>query len=159
MVENNRLIGVMFVCMGNICRSPMAEAVFQNFVDKSTFAKHFKVASSAVGDWHVGERPHSGTQAVLKQKNIPLDPEKRSILLRPFHLKQYDYVLALDMEIVTNIQYMYGLRVKRLMEYAPMGSALDVPDPYYNHKFLTVFDLVYEGCRGLFANICDAEAL
>ena len=69
-------IGVNFVCQGNICRSPMAEAVFQNRVNQAGFTPLFLVDSSAVGEWHLGQRPHPGTQAVLKENKVPLNPEK-----------------------------------------------------------------------------------
>jgi protein-tyrosine phosphatase len=159
MTAHERPIKVMFVCLGNICRSPMAEAVFLHLVKQDGLAASFGVASSAVGNWHVGERPHSGTQNILKQKNVPLDPEKRAMVLRKQDFKDYDYILALDKEIVSNIQQMYGMQVKRLMDYAPQGVPLDVPDPYYNHNFDVVFELVLKGCTGLLAHIRQAENL
>ena len=111
-------VRVMFVCMGNICRSPMAEAVFAHLVRQEGLAASFEIASSAVGSWHLGQRPHSGTLAVLKQKNIPVNPQKVSILLTSLDFKHYDYVLSLDREVVSNIQYMYATPTKRLLEYA-----------------------------------------
>jgi len=104
----------------------------------------------------LGEHPHPGTQAILKQKNVPLNPEKRAMALSQQDLKQYDYVLAVDKSIVSNIQYRYGVHVKRLMEYAPAGLPLDVPDPYYDHKFDVVYDLVLKGCNGLLTTIREA---
>ena len=154
MLEKDHPIGVMFVCMGNICRSPMAEAVFQHLVDEKGLSTRFHLSSSAVGSWHVGQKPHPGTEAILKQHNIPLHPEKRSELLKPFQLKQYDFILAMDQEIVDNIKSMYGIRLKKLMEFAPDGSLLEVPDPYYDHKFKLVYDLVTAGCEGLLDFIC-----
>jgi protein-tyrosine phosphatase len=157
MIAEKRPVRVMFVCLGNICRSPMAEAVFQHLVNQEGLANSFKVASSAVGNWHVGERPHPGTQAILKQKNVPLNPDKRSMVLRKQDLEEYDYVLALDKDIVSNIHHMFGVQVKRLMEYAPSGLPLDVPDPYYDHKFDVVYDLVLKGCNGLLTAIRQTE--
>lgn len=157
--ENIKVVGVMFVCMGNICRSPMAEAVFQWMVDQQSLSDKIKVASSAVGDWHIGERPHPGTQAVLKQNHIPLNPQKRALLLRPPHFQQYQYMLALDREVSDNIQHIFSRQVKRLLEYAPDTDTLDVPDPYYNHKFNLVYDLVTTGCIGLLEKIKEVEGL
>ena len=159
MEEENKKIGVMFVCMGNICRSPMAEAVFQWMIDQESLTAQFTVASSAVGEWHIGERPHPGTLAILSQNHIPLNPEKVSILLKPHHFKQYRYILALDREIASNISYMYGHQVKRLLEYATKHDVLDVPDPYYDHKFKLVYDLVLVGCEGLLKKVREIEDL
>jgi protein-tyrosine phosphatase len=159
MTADKHPIGVNFVCLGNICRSPMAEAVFQFMVNEAGLSNSFKIASSAVGNWHVGERPHTGTQAVLKQNGIPLNPEKRALLLRTADIKQYPYILALDHEIAASIEHMYGVQVKRLMEFAPEGHPLDVPDPYYNHKFDDVLTLVRAGCSGLLSYIRQEESI
>ncbi len=150
-------IKVMFVCMGNICRSPMAEAVFAHLVRQEGLAAFFEIASSAVGSWHLGQRPHSGTLTVLKQKNIPVNPQKISTLLTSQDFKRYDYVFSLDREVVNNIQYLYAVPTKRLLEYAPGATTLDVPDPYYDHSFNRAYDLVLQGCKGLLAHIREKE--
>ena len=157
MAVNKPPIRVVFVCMGNICRSPMAEAVFQYLVDEAGLTHYFHVTSSGLGTWHAGEHPHPGTLAVLKQHGIPFHPEKRAQVLSTPEMKQFHYILGLDGEIASTIQYKYGLHVKRLMEYAPEGSPLDVPDPYYTRKFAEVFALVEMGCAGLFSHIRQEE--
>ncbi|MCE1255705.1 MAG: low molecular weight phosphotyrosine protein phosphatase [Anaerolineae bacterium] len=157
--NTRRPVKVMFICMGNICRSPMAEAVFAHLVRQEGLSSFFEVASSAVGSWHLGQRPHSGTLAVLKQNNIPVDPQKISILFTSQDFKRYDYVLSLDREVVSNIQYMYGVQTKRLLDYAPDATTLDVPDPYYDHSFSRTYELVLQGCKGLLAHIREVEAI
>ena len=152
-------IGVNFVCLGNICRSPMAEAVFQHMVVEAQQNSLFRVASSAVGKWHVGEKPHPGTQAVLKQNHVPLNPEKRAMVLRSADFLEYSYILALDGEIASSIEDMFGHKVKRFVEFAPPGFPLDVPDPYYDHNFSRVYEMVYAACLGLLDHIRSTEGV
>ena len=159
MADEKQPIGVNFVCQGNICRSPMAEAVFQHMVNTVGLSASFRVASSAVGDWHVGQRPHPGTQTVLSQNRIPIDPEKRAMLIRSLDFNHYRYILAVDQETAADIHMMYGHKVKRLMEYAVEGLPLDVPDPYYNHKFAQVYELVSAACQGLLHHIREVERI
>jgi protein-tyrosine-phosphatase len=95
MAENNK-IKVLFVCLGNICRSPMAEAVFRHIVEGEGLADRFEIASSGTSSYHLGERPHSGTRAILKKNNVDVDPLKRAQKLRQDEVKAYDYVVAMD---------------------------------------------------------------
>jgi protein-tyrosine phosphatase len=159
MAESQEPIGVNFVCLGNICRSPMAEAIFQKLVDEAGLSESFWVASSAVGTWHLGERPHPGTQAVLKQNQVPLNPDKRAMQLSASDFTRYRYILALDQEISSSIQHTFGHKVLRLMEFAPEGFPLDVVDPYYSHNFTLVYELVRAACQGLLEHIRRAEGI
>ena len=135
----------------------MAEAVFQNRVNQAGLSRFFVVDSTAVGEWHLGQRPHPGTQAVLKDKKVPLNPEKGAKLLRAADFSRYAFILAIDQETASDIQSMYGHQVKRLMEFAPEGMPLDVPDPYYDHKFPLVYEMVKAACEGLLNHIRSVE--
>ena len=150
-------IRVVFVCTGNICRSPMAEAVFAHLVDQADLSDHFDISSAGTHGWHVGERPHRGTQQVLRKHNIILERNKRAnkYNLRDYDL--YDYILAMDEENLRNMGPNEGRRIKRLLEYSPPGTRLDVPDPYYENNFDEVFELVMEGSQGLLEYIKDHE--
>jgi protein-tyrosine phosphatase len=157
MGENHK-IKVIFVCLGNICRSPMAEAVFQNVVKKEGLEEHFEIASSGTSSYHVGERPHPGTRAILKQYGIEIDPVKRAQKLPPDELKEYDYVVAMDSENASDLKRL-GVKAHRLLDFAPEGNPLDVPDPYYTNRFEDVYRLVEAGARGLFEQVRIKEGL
>jgi protein-tyrosine phosphatase len=160
-MSNQKPIRVMFVCAGNICRSPMAEAVFRHLVIEAGLAQRFEIASSGTGSWHAGERPHRGTQAILQKHAISVG-DKRAQQLTRDHLATYDYVLAADDENMHDIR---ALRVsspgevRRLLEFASNATTQDVPDPYYTGGFDRVYDLVLQGCQGLLAHIREKEKL
>lgn len=151
-----RPIGVLFVCLGNICRSPMAEAVFQQLVSEAGLTDQFAVASVGTGGWHRGERPHPGTQAVLQRHRIELQNDKRARQLDRSDLERYDYIVAMDSENMYDIQRMpVGVNgtLHRLLEFAPGSQRMDVPDPYYTQGFDYVYQLVLAGCKGLLEHI------
>lgn len=152
-------IRVLFVCMGNICRSPMAEAVFRSLVKDAGLASAFEIASVGTGSWHVGERPHPGTQAVLQRNGISVD-DKRAQRLSRSDLDYYDYIIAMDQENIDGIAQFHSTtrsEIRRLLEFAPSGGPLDVPDPYYTGGFDRVYDLVTAGCQGLLGYIRNRE--
>ncbi len=157
-MNQNKLIRVLFVCMGNICRSPMAEAIFRHLVKEAGLSDRIDVESAGTDSWHAGQRPHPGTLAVLSQNAIDAG-QKRARQLTRSDLSEFEYIVAMDHENVADIAAMFKRRVPRLLEYAPQGSPLDVPDPYYNGDFDLVYQLVLAGCRGLLAYIRQKEGL
>ena len=155
MAKNPR---VLFVCLGNICRSPMAEAVFRHLVNEAGLSGQIDVESAGTGSWHAGERPHPGTLAILKQHQVEVGGKRARQLTRS-DLREFDYVIAMDEENVADIQALYGRRVPRLLEYARQDGTLDVPDPYDSGNFAIVYDLVLAGSKGLLEHIRQQEII
>lgn len=157
-MTGNKIIRVLFVCSGNICRSPMAEAVFRHLVTQAGLARCFEIASAGTDGWHVGESPHRGTQAVLAKHQIPLRSDKRAQRVNPADLSRYDYIIAMDAENLASLGR-YGRPAQRLLEFVPGSALSDVPDPYYLNNFDEVYRLVTTGCQGLLAYIRQKERL
>jgi protein-tyrosine phosphatase len=153
-------VRVLFVCLGNICRSPMAEAVFQNLVDEAGLSDIFEVDSAGTGSWHVGEKAHPGTRKVLSAHGISYAGRARRV-------KQQDmidperYVIAMDSSNLRDLQAAFGEypRLFRLLDFAEKVGKKDVPDPYYNGNFEEVYQLVVDGCRALLETIREQEQI
>ena len=97
------MIHILFVCLGNICRSPMAEAIFREKVKKEGLADRIKVDSAGTGDWHIGKPPHQGTREILKAKRIS-DEGLFARQIKASDLNEFDYIIAMDTENVKNIK-------------------------------------------------------
>lgn len=156
------MIRVLFVCLGNICRSPMAEAVFQQRVREEGLADQFQVDSAGTGRWHVGEPPHRGTQDVLRRHGIPY--QGRAYQVTPADLAEADYVVAMDSSNMDDLRWIdrqgnLDGKLHKLLDFAPPGSPANVPDPYYEGNFDYVYDLVDAGARGLLAHIRQERGL
>jgi protein-tyrosine phosphatase len=151
---------VLFVCLGNICRSPMAEAVFQKMVDEAGLSSQVQVDSAGTGSWHVDERPHYGTRQVLIKHGITYNGRARQITQKDMTASD-TYIIAMDQGNVTDLQLRFGQHpnLYRLLDFAQKTDERNVPDPYYTGKFDEVYQLVKDGCRGLLATIQEQEKL
>lgn len=151
---------VIFVCLGNICRSPMAEAVFQNMVDDAGLSDKIEVDSAGTGSWHAGEAAHSGTRRVLAGHGI--DYRGRSRVVRQNDVDDgKSYVIAMDANNMRDLQRRFGdlPHLYLLLDFAHNSRERNVPDPYYEGNFEYVYELVEDGCRGLLAAIRENEGL
>ncbi len=153
------MVRVLFVCLGNICRSPMAEAVFQKMVDDAGLSDQIVVDSAGTGSWHVGEKAHRGTRRILSQHGIEYDGRARQV--RPQDMDPKSYIIAMDASNLNDLQRQYGNHphLHRLLDFASQTNVQDVPDPYYTDNFEYVYRLVNDGCRGLLATIREREGL
>jgi len=150
------MIRVLFVCLGNICRSPMAEGVFRYLVDEAGLADQIGGDSAGTADWHVGEPAHPETRQALRQHGIPYRGRARQVTAAD--LTHFDYVIAMDGENLNDLRRLdrRGVldgKLHRLLDFAPAGSPRDVPDPYYQGGFGYVYEMVEAGARGLLDHI------
>lgn len=141
------MIHVAFVCLGNICRSPMAEAIMRQRLQERGISD-IKVHSRGTGRWNLGEPPHNGTQKILQKYHIPYYGMV-SELFEPDD--DFDYIIAMDQSNVDNIKQinpnLQG-QLFKLLEFSNMEES-DVPDPYYTNNFEGVFEMVQSSCDNL----------
>jgi protein-tyrosine phosphatase len=148
---------ILFVCMGNICRSPTAEGVMRRLVAEAGLDGAVDVQSAGIGDWHAGEPPDERAAAAAWARGITLEGSARQV--RPGDFRRFDLLIAMDRG---NVRELLALapdeeaaeKVRLLREFDPTAAGtpdLDVPDPYYGGErgFETVLDMIEAACRGL----------
>lgn len=152
------MVNVLFVCLGNICRSPAAEGVFRALVEREGLADRIACDSAGTGSWHIGKAPDARMRAAAKRRGYDLDSLRgRQVTAGDF--ERFDYVLAMDGENLANLTVICPPgregRLGRLLDFAPGVGRRDVPDPYYGGAdgFERVLDLVEAGAAGLLADI------
>lgn len=151
-------IKVLFVCMGNICRSPTAHGVFRALVEKEGLADRIVIDSAGTHAYHVGEPPDRRAQATAQRRGVEL-ADLRARRVENADFREYDYVLAMDQD---NYMALSGIcpedlydRLYMFMDFAPEMRTREVPDPYYGGPtgFERVFDLIEAASQGLLAEI------
>lgn len=145
---------IMFVCHGNICRSTMAESVFQYMIEKARKQGEVLVSSSGTSREEIGNPVHNGTQEILKKHKIPVIPHTaRQITIQD--MEAYDLLICMDERNVSNLMRMspsrYHDKIKKLLSYA--GSNRDIADPWYSGDFETTFQDVWKGCLHLLEEV------
>lgn len=144
-------MGVLFVCMGNICRSPLAEGVFKHLATQRGVVDHFDIDSAGTGGWHAGDAPDPRAIDVALRHGITLDSKARQIRRSDF--KQFDLLLCMDEDNREHLEAMGAPehKLKLLLEFDPKAPAREVPDPYYGEidGFMTVYQLVNGACAAL----------
>ncbi|HJH10612.1 MAG TPA: low molecular weight phosphotyrosine protein phosphatase [Metalysinibacillus jejuensis] len=151
---------VLFVCLGNICRSPMAEAVFRHQVKEAGLADKIEIDSAGTGDWHVGERPHKGTLAKMAEYGISTEGmHARQITAEDG--QTYDYIVAMDDSNMRNMMQVFpqtSATVLRLLDVID-DALTEVPDPYYTGDFAQTYDLVERASKALLKKIIREQGL
>lgn len=143
------MINVLFVCLGNICRSPMAEFIFKNMVSKRGLAASFHIESAATDSYNerCGERLYGDAQRELKRNGIPFT-DRCSRALRPADYGRFDHILCMDKKNISAVLRIFGGdpegKVKKLLDYT--DHPRDIADPWYVGRFDVTFDEITEGC-------------
>lgn len=142
---------ILFVCLGNICRSPMAEYVFRHHIRQAGLADFVSVSSAGTSGWHDGENMHEGTRKVLRRHQIG-DQGFTSSKVRPQDAEYYDYIIAMDDNNLAELERLFGRRpaqIFKLTDLIPESGYRHVPDPWYTGDFDETFRLVDAGSAAL----------
>ncbi len=149
---------VLFVCTGNICRSPTAEGVFRAVLEANGLAEAVAVDSAGTGSWHVGEPPDARAREAAARRGIDIS-DQRARQVREADFDRFDLVLALDEGHYRQLERLCPDgrrdRLRLLLDFAPALGIPDVPDPYYGGPdgFETVLDMIEAASAGLLAEI------
>jgi protein-tyrosine phosphatase len=160
--ETSKRVRVLFVCMGNICRSPTAEGVFRHLVDAANLSSQIEIDSAGTHAYHVGEPPDPRSQAEARKHGVDLSGQRaRQVTARDF--SAFDYVVAMDEENYRGLAALCppgrGNRLHRLCDFAEGCGVRSVPDPYYGGRdgFGDVYRLIEAGAKGLLARIRERD--
>lgn len=147
------MVKVIFVCLGNICRSPMAEAIFSHLVAEAGLSDQIEIDSAATSPWEIGKTIHEDANERLQALGIPT-PKHVARQLDIEDIKA-DYIIGMDEPNLRAINYLIGARpsgeVNMLLHYA--GEETQIADPWYTEDFDTAFSEIYRGCQALLAHI------
>jgi protein-tyrosine phosphatase len=159
-------VRLLFVCLGNICRSPTAEGVMRGLVAEQGLEDRIEMDSAGTGAWHVGSGPDARASAAAGGRGVVLEGQARQVRREDF--EEFDLILAMDDSNLRDLRALAPseegrAKVRLLREFDPAAAAagdLDVPDPYYGAEdgFGEVFDLVQAACRGLLEQIRAGRA-
>lgn len=159
------MIKVLFVCLGNICRSPLAEAIFNHKLKLSGLTEKFYVDSCGTGDYHIGSQPDSRTVFSAHKHGMEIEHACRQLIKAD--LMEFHYILAMDNSNYRNILLLADLPLKfssqvlMMRHFDSFDKGSDVPDPYHGdaREFQLVFDILNRSLDGFIAHLAKEHAL
>ena len=145
------MIKILFICHGNICRSPMAQFVLQKMVDEAGLSGRFYIDSAATSTEEIGNGIHYGTMQIFRQHHIPCTGHRARQMTRHDY-EEYDHLIGMDDANIRNMLRIVGSdpmhKIHKLLEYADSSRA--IADPWYTGEFDVTYADVLEGCQALF---------
>ena len=160
MINGGYMIKVLFVCLGNICRSPMAEFIFKDMVNKKGLSKEFIIKSVATSYEEIGNDMHYGAKDKLIQKNIPFT-KRKATRITPEDYKKYDFIIGMEESNIKNIKRIVGEdvdnKISKLLDYS--NKSRDIADPWYTGNFEVTYNDIVEGCNGFIKYLEDNEII
>lgn len=159
------MVKVLFVCLGNICRSPMAEGIFVHLVEEAGLRDQFEIDSAGTGDWHAGERPDERMLATASAHDIELPSFARQV--RSQDLAYYDYIIPMDQSNMRNLQSLFDAnpdakaQMIKMRHFDPEKQNADVPDPYYGGQkgFEKVYAMLYRANENFLQFLTEKHGL
>lgn len=158
-LKNKEKIRVLFVCLGNICRSPAAEGVFRGIVEDNDDQPRWEIDSAGTGGYHAGQLPDQRMRVHARRRGLELNHICRKV--KPSDFEDFDLILAMDANNETDLRRM-APSLEAARKIVPMGAFLNpsgghdyVPDPYYEgaEGFELVLDLLQDGCQNLYQSL------
>ncbi len=148
---------VLFVCLGNICRSPAAEGMLRHMAAKKEL-EELIVKSCGIGDWHIGQLPDERMREAAQSRGLTLS--SRAQKFHPQFLDEFDFILAADHEVLNNLYHYAKLpehkaKIHLITEFSGSYKGQEIPDPYYasSGSFDLVLDMLEDSCEGLLFHI------
>jgi low molecular weight protein-tyrosine phosphatase len=154
---------LLFVCLGNICRSPMAEGAFRRVAAEEGVLDRFEIDSAGLGDWHVGQAPDDRAQKAAGRRGIDISGQSARQVARE-DFARFDLLLAMDGSNYDELAELAPSnakhKIRRFLDFAPQAGTKDVPDPFFGEteEFDRALDLIEEAARGLLDELLDEEA-
>ncbi len=154
--ERGEKIRILFVCLGNICRSPAAEGIMRDIVDSRGDSQNWKIDSAGTGRYHIGDLPDRRMRVHARQRGLELDHRCRQVTQDDFN--DFDLIIGMDASNITNLRQIAPSpeaekKIVAMADFFTPGSRYDyVPDPYYegSEGFELVLDLLEDACRNLY---------
>jgi protein-tyrosine phosphatase len=152
------MVSVLFVCLANICRSPAAEGILRHMISHDSDFQNIRIESCGIGDWHVGQLADERIRFAAKERGVILSSRAQHFRLN--FLEEFDYLLALDREVLNNLyryanQASYKAKIHLISEFSKIYTNEEIPDPYYHGEaaFELVLDMIEDCCKGFLEHL------